>query len=95
MINPTSDRQFYMNCFYTLMSVICYSIYAYSFKKNANLKVILLGTMLVTTRFEIRMLDFENTMKDPNSEIGKSEIAKNVHLIMMTIGCTTLILIVA
>ena len=51
--------------------------------------------MLITTRFEIRMLDYENTMKDPNSEIGKSEITKNVHLIMMTIACTTLILIVA
>ena len=68
---PISEKHFWINIGYTVNSAICFAIYGYSFKKHANLKIILIPSILITTRFEIRMLDFEETTKLIPTLMGK------------------------
>ena len=70
MINPISDFHFWINFGFTINSIICAGFIAYSFKKRANLQIILIPVILITTRSGIRLLDYENTMYDPNSSIA-------------------------
>ena len=71
MINPLNQFHFWVNFGYTILTCIGAIIVLYSFKKNVDLNIIMYPMIIVTARSELRLLDFEDSMNNPDSNLSK------------------------
>ena len=80
MIVPLNDFHFWINFGYSVISIIALALFGYSFKANVNLKIIIIPSILTITRYEVRMIDYENTMYDPSSPMASKAGRKYFYL---------------
>ena len=60
--------------YYISTNIIVLAFYAYSFRKGVNLKIILVPMIMITTKFEVRFLNFEDY--DPRKHIFRNNLDK-------------------
>ena len=70
--NAVEEKFLYI---YITIYLVALSIFFYSFKEGVDLRIIMIPMILITTKFEIRFLNFED-IGDPNKPVFRNKLDK-------------------